>query len=286
MTTKCTECLTKKGTFRSRLERTLCSECSKLDKYTLITKTNCKNIYLLSENDLSGVVFYEGKCVFGGGIISTFYSKTDVIERACVKYNTTPQELYNVLQTIKNNKKSDKIKKQLIKEKKEADMRVKRKEKLIEILTEAELEYDNFSDVCQEYIIGTIKCKPNELIELITTERTEKINMMKRKQKLIKALTDVGVTLRSDSVLCKQYIDGESEYTVKEIAKRMAEMKYLFEYCHMKECKKKAYNELNNCNYYDPYYNEVLFDIAEKTALKKYSNGEYPTIFPWQVQEI
>ena len=52
MATKCTECLTKKGTFRSRLERTLCSECSKLDKYTLITKTNCKNIYLLSENDL------------------------------------------------------------------------------------------------------------------------------------------------------------------------------------------------------------------------------------------
>ncbi len=42
MTTKCVECLTNKGTFRSRLERTLCSECSKLDKYTLITKTNCK----------------------------------------------------------------------------------------------------------------------------------------------------------------------------------------------------------------------------------------------------
>lgn len=284
MTTKCVECLTK-GTFRSRLERTLCSECSKLDKYTLITKTNCKNIYLLSENDLFGITFYEGKCAFGKGV-ATFYSKLDIIERACVKYNTNPHELNTVLQSIKNNKNLDKMKKQLIKEKKEANMKTKRKEKLIEILTEAELEYDNFSNVCQDYIIGSIKCTPTELIQMIISEKTEKNKMTKRKHELIKALTNVGITFRSDSVLCEQYINGESEYTVEKIAKRMAEMKYLFEYCHMKKCKKEAYDELYNCSYYDPYYNEILFDMAENMALKKYSNGKYPIVFPWQVQEI
>jgi hypothetical protein len=121
-------------------------------------------MYLLSENDLLGIAFYEGKCAFGKGV-ATFYLKLDVINQACIKYNTNQHELNIVLQSIKNNKKIEK------------------------------------------------------------------------KQELIKALTNVIPTFRFDSVLCEQYINGESEYTVEKIAKRMAEMKYLFEYCHMKKCK-------------------------------------------------
>ena len=44
-------------------------------------------------------------------------------------------------------------------------------------------------------------------------------------------------------------------------------MKYLFDYCNMKECYNKIYEE--------------LFDEAELLALKTYSNGKYPDIYPW-----
>ena len=63
----------------------------------------------------------------------------------------------------------------------------------------------------------------------------------------------------------------------------MCEMKYLYEYCHMDECRQIAYEEyLAEKN--DGYYPDMsVSDRAEMIALDKYSNGKYPEIFPWLV---
>lgn len=62
----------------------------------------------------------------------------------------------------------------------------------------------------------------------------------------------------------------------------MCEMKYLFEYCHMDDCKQEAYEEYIeelNAGY---FLDCSVFERAEEIALNKYSNGYYPAIFPWQ----
>lgn len=104
---------------------------------------------------------------------------------------------------------------------------------------------------------------------------------LKRKEILTKALTKAGLELREDSELCKKYISGEIKENKKNIVERMCQMKYLFEYCHMNECKEKAYNnqiETFNAGYFPDC---SVFEDAEMIALEKYSNGKYPKIFPW-----
>jgi hypothetical protein len=107
--------------------------------------------------------------------------------------------------------------------------------------------------------------------------------MQKNKDKLIKALSKYKLELRDDSLLCHKYIIGKSEYDLEEIVRIMCEMKYLFEYCHMDECKEIAYKEYiaeKKAGYYPDF---LVFDNAEVIALNKYSNGKYPEIFPWLV---
>ena len=116
--------------------------------------------------------------------------------------------------------------------------------------------------------------------------RTEKKQTLieTRKDELISALQEYGLVLRSDSKLCQLYIDGRTDYSIDDVVKRMCQMKYLFEYCHMDECKNIAYQQ---------YIEELdagyipdcsVFDSAEEIALRKYSNGEYPLIFPWFIE--
>lgn len=122
-----------------------------------------------------------------------------------------------------------------------------------------------------------IKSKERKEKMLITKENKIK----KRREKLISELAKVKLQLRSDSVLCKKYIDGTSEYDLEYIIERMCQMKYLFEYCHMDECKQIAYEqqlEEFNAGYFPDC---SVFDEAEYIALKKYSNGKYPVVFPW-----
>jgi hypothetical protein len=44
MTVKCIECNTHNGVLRYKLKKNICNGCYRLDKYTLITKTNSKKI--------------------------------------------------------------------------------------------------------------------------------------------------------------------------------------------------------------------------------------------------
>ena len=139
--------------------------------------------------------------------------------------------------------------------------------------------YYNLSDIkevfCNKY--GIRQNQINKQLEDLSEQKDElKQERLNRKQekiiirqdKLIKALNKVGLELREDSNLCKEYINGSNENKLKDVVDRMCQMKYLFEYCHMDECKKKV----------SKYDN---FNKAENLALKKYSNGNYPEKYPW-----
>ncbi len=123
--------------------------------------------------------------------------------------------------------------------------------------------------------------------EILKQEKQIRINEQKeikkinRRDKLQNELSKYKLEIRNDSLLCKNYIDGSNEYNIKEIAKRMCEMKYLYNYCHMNECKDiayKSYIEEINAGYFPDM---SVSEHAELIALSKYSNNKYPDIFPW-----
>ena len=253
----CIECIsnniTNKAILHTKLKLILCSQCRQLDKYTLITKTKSKTEYLLNDEDLIGLESISAKIPYG---MATYYKKLDLIVKACSKFNTTPNELTITISNIKNDKDYKKE---------------ERKKKRIE---------------------------------------KETINKNIRKDELILALQNAGLELRSDSVLCQTYIDGKCDgkknsnsnsnnnnnntsidtsidttidTTIEKIVKRMCQIKYLYEYCHMEECKDIAYEEYNNelkAGYYSDF---SVSESAEYMALKKYSKSVYPNVFPWKI---
>jgi len=100
-----------------------------------------------------------------------------------------------------------------------------------------------------------------------------------RKTNLIKKLKELGLTLRNDSKLCTEYINGTlKDWTVEQIAHRMCQMKYLFDYCDMSQCLEQASKEQNDELTAGYFPDMTVFDQAEYIALK---NKKYPTIFPW-----
>jgi hypothetical protein len=118
-----------------------------------------------------------------------------------------------------------------------------------------------YYNICNDYIY-----KNNMSI----TELVNRIcQICIRFSSLEKALKQRGVELRKDSVLCYEYINGSNNYSIEQIQTIMCEMKYLYDYCHYKEIIDKLPK---------PYDRE----IAKKMALDLYSNGTYPTIFPWE----
>jgi hypothetical protein len=127
-----------------------------------------------------------------------------------------------------------------------------------------------------------IECgKEDTLCKKIVCD-TCKLSRQKRKQRLVLALEKAGVTLREDSKLCTAYING-TESDLPFIVKRMCQMRYLYDFCKMLECKNIVYKEQ-----YLPlkemglFPDGTVFSFAEEMALQKYSNGKYPDIFPWQ----
>ena len=115
------------------------------------------------------------------------------------------------------------------------------------------------------------------------SDENKKIKMDKRKSKLIDELAKYKLELRDDSVLCQNYINGNNKCDLDEIVLRMCEMKYLYEYCHMNECRDIAYEYYKEEKRAGYYPDMSVSEHAEMIALKKYSNGKYPDTFPWLV---
>jgi hypothetical protein len=105
--------------------------------------------------------------------------------------------------------------------------------------------------------------------------------MIRRKNYLIKRLKNKGLEFREDSKLCEKYINFNKNIKLKFVIQRMMEMKYIYEYCHIKdffaEAEQNIIDELEEGFIPD----RTVFQEAEALALDKYSNGKYPEKFPW-----
>ena len=90
----CCEC-ENKGRHNIKINKILCSICNKLDKYTLISKTRAKELYLLKENMLLSLIPIYANSSYGA---ATYYTKSDLINLACNIHNTIDDNLENFLQ--------------------------------------------------------------------------------------------------------------------------------------------------------------------------------------------
>ena len=140
-------------------------------------------------------------------------------------------------------------------------------------------------DHLDEYIIKLINQRnSNSNNRKKKIDENKRIKMEKRKKKLIEELNKFKVELRDDSYLCQNYIEGKLTHSLDDIVKRMCEMKYLFEYCNMDECKQIIYDKYDSdSSDSSESINVSIFDQAEKLALDKYSSGKYPVVFPWLI---
>jgi hypothetical protein len=282
----CVECNVSNGNNRSTINIVLCDTCVNLDKYTLITKTNAKKEYLLNDSDLEDLRFVRGKTKF---CIATFYYKSDLMDKASVKFNTTPDNIDHFITNIiteknriKNERKQKRLSREQIKQDKINLERNTRKENLINALQNTlqntlpntlpnnTIEFDNNCKYSKEYInegrILNIYSNNSDdyitnvydVVIFIKNEKQRQITLEnernERKQQVNNALQEAGLELRSDSKLCQKYIDGEP-INLDDVVKRMCQMRYLYEHCNMNECRNIAYNKYKKSQYneYDRY---------------------------------
>lgn len=112
--------------------------------------------------------------------------------------------------------------------------------------------------------------KQQELVAKLVLDRDD------RRTRLTAALVAAGLELRSDSAYCEKFIyQGEGE--IPQIVTRMAQMKYLFEYCDIG----KKMDEIYIGGSFEPSGRYSLLREAEKQILEKI--GGYPEQFPWAV---
>ena len=112
----CNECNNIIGQKNSKFNKYLCVDCNKLDKYVLISKSYVKNEYFLNDNDLENIQSIKHNGLYKK--LCTYYTKEDIINKTCEKYNIRKYQLeifLNDIKLVNNKKKEDKHNKKLIK---------------------------------------------------------------------------------------------------------------------------------------------------------------------------
>lgn len=150
----CIEC-DKKVKNKSILNIYLCSNCKNLNKYELVTKTTAKNTYKLDDDDLNELHPFYGNSSYGP---ATYFKKNEVVNKSCIKFNTTQEYLLETIDDIIKMKKINKEKNKKIREN-------KRKNKLIAKLNEAGLELREDSKLCKLYIENKTDFTLKEVVE-------------------------------------------------------------------------------------------------------------------------
>lgn len=131
--------------------------------------------------------------------------------------------------------------------------------------------------------------------------RIEERARERREQELKIELDLLGCEIRNDSKLCKLFIDGfpkhprdRAKWTAKEVAKRMAQMKYLHEYCRafreeIQEWRDEI-NELHNENVWGVTHREITYEVTGfyrfGDAVRDLTDSwtDFPEQWPWLVR--
>ncbi len=161
-------------------------------------------------------------------------------------------------------------------------------------------------------------------IDDVDTFVQEKINNEDRLTDLVNRLKTHGLELRADSVLCNNYLNGKSQYSLDYVVNTMVEMNWFFSYTNYSNCTKQYdnikrqsrydndydYGYYNNYRYkkiYSEYsesddeyeykqeqresYNKKKSEYAKKEAMKQWiGNGKKgikpPETLNWLIKEI
>jgi hypothetical protein len=89
-------------------------------------------------------------------------------------------------------------------------------------------------DCCPQSVLYENEQREQEFNDLLDEVERIKSSEPYRRNELENALVSAGLSLRSDSKLCKKYIEND-DGNIEEIVNRMAQMKYLFEYQDMRK---------------------------------------------------
>jgi hypothetical protein len=279
----------------------LCYDCN----HNKIYKTDCIKQYKLTEDDLADLHYGE---FTNRRILCTYYYKPEVINILLQKYGPNYE---TIIQQYKNNKKNkqennkqnreQKIKtmffenninyneyqhlniiknylsngkniKNIIKYISNID---KRKKSLNEKLLEYNLEPDNI--YCHYYVYGI---NDNNDIYNIVSNIDNVINKLRemRRRKMILEIKFMlnEIELRTDSTICKNFINGCDDYTIDEIAKIMKEMKFYYEETNyssiLKNVRHKYIGEQRQYGWYehDDDNEEIVRENAKKIAMNEY----------------
>ena len=139
------------------------------------------------------------------------------------------------------------------------------------------LAMENLEDHMRVLRIAKVE-KSNARKAKINAKKQELFNQ--RNTELHSALQSMGLEFRTDSKLCQMYLNGEIS-NLQDVVKRMCEMKYLYDYCHMEECRDIAYRQYCDDKKHGYWSGESVSEMAEDIALRKYSNGRFPNRWPW-----
>lgn len=87
-----------------------------------------------------------------------------------------------------------------------------------------------------------------------------------------------GLPFNKKSFLVKKFMNNRTLMSAGETAQRICELKYLYEYCNFDDIKIRLKESTKNNE-----DKKINLKHAEKLALNAYSNGTYPTKFPWEL---
>lgn len=263
-----------------------------------ITKTEAKAQYFLSDKDLVGIDYTRVKVKSHCGY-SHLYDIDTIIQCACEKHGFAPEFLDTFL-AQKHIEKDEKRQRRIAKQQREQEVQdflfppvpppapvSASSQSFDQSVVDTQLEtmqknLDHDIKVCGEHLFGR---NGGRIVDFVM-KTTEKTN---RKMELIRELAKFRLTLRNDSTLCQEYISGDPEFLLEwplpNIVRRMCEMKYLYDYCNMQQCREQVYQRYRrNREYYD---GAIISEEAEELALRKYTkNGKYPDVFPWMRDDI
>ncbi len=151
----CEECQSEDGYYRNILKKLLCQSCIKLDKYTLVSKTNVKKDFFIKSELLVECRHYVG---YHNHQPTTLYTLSDVLSHFCAIYNI-PHDKHHIC--IKRQQLMDEFK---VAREKRRELRlasknraaIKRQTDLIEALNKYQLEYDEKNRLCRSFVEGEV----------------------------------------------------------------------------------------------------------------------------------
>jgi hypothetical protein len=106
----------------------------------------------------------------------------------------------------------------------------------------------------------------------------EEENRNQREDLLIDALEELGLSLRGDSSLCEEFIDGGLSMSANEVAEEMAFMKYLHDFTDYRKRVKAEVESLKEEN--EGYYPTGVWRMASDAIKSQFVK---PETWPWLI---